>query len=197
MLDKSAGCGMSLKPIGAATGIQLLRRGTTGKAQQKRLCASSDHAYEVGILTETCRTELQRVLAHDEESSFVAVSRNWTTHARAGHMTLLRNGHSLLRARCHLRVTSSARVPLALVLRLLLLTMERRCEGRSLLAVLLLHMRREALMRTGGLHHVRTRAWRASVPVRTRALLRHVWHLRLSVWRHGRVSLVLLRHESV
>jgi len=86
------------------------------------------------------------------------VSRDWTTHAGAWHMTLL-CGHSLLRARCHLWVATSARVPLTLVLRLLLLAMERRREVRSLLAVLLLHMRRKALVRTGGLHHVRTRTW--------------------------------------
>ena len=110
-------------------------------------------------------------------------------------MALLR-WHSLLRARCHLRIAAGARVPLALVLRLLLLAMEWRCEGRSLLAVLLLHVRRKALVGTRGLHHVRTRTWRASVPVGTRTLLRHVWHLRLGVWRHRRVSLVLRGHET-
>ena len=110
-------------------------------------------------------------------------------------MALLR-WHGLLRARCHLWVATGARVPLTLVLRLLLLAMERRCEGRSLLAVLLLHMRRKSLVRTRGLHHVRTRTWLTSVPVGTRTLLRHVWHLRLGVWRHRRVSLVLRGHET-
>lgn len=73
-------------------------------------------------------------------------------------MTLLR-GHGLLRARCHLWVATGARVPLTLMLRLLLLAMEGRREGRSLLAVLLLHVWCKALMRTGGLHHVRARTW--------------------------------------
>jgi hypothetical protein len=125
------------------------------------------------------------------------MSRHWTTHAGAGHMTLLCNRHGLLRARRHLWVPTGAGVPLTLVLRLLLLAMEWWCEGRSLLAVLLLHMRCKALMRTRGLHHVRTRTRRAGIPVRTGALLGHMWHLRLSVWRHRRVALVLLRHESV
>jgi hypothetical protein len=125
------------------------------------------------------------------------MSGNCTTHTGARHMALLCNRHGLLRARCHLWVATSARVPLALVLRLLLLTMEWWCKGRSLLAVLLLHVRRKALVRTRSLHHVRTRARRAGVPVRTGALLRHVWHLRLGVWRHRRVSLVLLRHEPI
>jgi len=137
------------------------------------------------------------MLAQDEACSFVAVSGHWTTHAGARHMALLCNRHGLLRARCHLWVATSARVPLTLVLRLLLLTMEWWCEGRSLLAVLLLHVRRKALMRTRGLHHVWTRTRRAGVPVRTGALLSHVWHLRLGVWRHRRVSLVLLRHEPI
>ena len=105
------------------------------------------------MLTETLRIRPQRVLAQDQVGSFVAVSRHWTTHTGARHMTLLR-GHSLLRARCHLWVATGARVPLTLVLRLLLLAMEWRCEGRSLLAVLLLHVWREALVRTRGLHHV-------------------------------------------
>lgn len=109
-------------------------------------------------------------------------------------MALLR-WHSLLRARCHLWVATGARVPLTLVLRLLLLAMERWYERRSLLAMLLLHVRCKALVRTGGLHHVRTRTWRTSVPVGARTLLRHVWHLRLGVWRHRGVSLVLRRHE--
>ena len=94
-------------------------------------------------------------------------------------------------------VAAGARVPLTLVLRLLLLAVERRCEGRSLLAVLLLHVRRKALVRTGGLHHMRARTWRTSVPIGARTLLRHVWHLRLGVWRHRRVALVLWRHEAV
>ena len=88
------------------------------------------------------------------------MSRHWTSHARAWHMALLlRNGHGLLRARCHLWVAAGARVPLTLVLRLLLLTMEWRREGRSLLTVLLLHVWRKALVGTGGLHHVRARTW--------------------------------------
>ena len=93
------------------------------------------------MLAETHRIWPQQVLAQNQIGSFVAVSRHWTTHTGARHMTLLR-GHSLLRARCHLWVATGARVPLTLVLRLLLLAMEWRCEGRSLLAVLLLHMRR-------------------------------------------------------
>jgi hypothetical protein len=111
---------------------------------------------------------------------------------------LLRNGHGLLRARGHLWVAtaSSTRVPLTLVLRLLLLAVEWRYERRSLLAVLLLHMRREALVGAGGLHHVRTGAWRSIVPVRSCALLRHVWHLGLGVRRHGRIALVLWWHEA-
>jgi hypothetical protein len=94
----------------------------------------------------------------DQAGSFVAMSRHWTAHAGARHMTLLR-GHGLLRARSHLWIATSARVPLTLVLRLLLLAMEWRREVRSLLAVLLLHVRREALMGTRGLHHVWTRTW--------------------------------------
>jgi hypothetical protein len=152
--------------------------------------------FEGGTLTETHRIWPQRVLAQDQIGSFVAVPRDRTAHTGARHMTLLR-GHSLLRARCHLWVATGARVPLTLVLGLLLLSVEWRCEGRSLLAVLLLHVRRKALVRTGGLHHVRARTWRTSVPIRACALLRHVWHLRLGVRRHGRVSLVLRRHESI
>ena len=110
-------------------------------------------------------------------------------------MALLR-WHSLLRARCHLWVATGARVPLTLVLRLLLLAVEWRCERRSLLTVLLLHVRRKALVRTRGLHHVRTRTWRTSVSVGARTLLRHVWHLRLGVRWHRGVSLVLRRHET-
>lgn len=135
------------------------------------------------------------MLAQDQAGSFVAVSRHWTTHTGARHMALLR-WHGLLRARCHLWVATGARVPLTLVLRLLLLSMKWRCEGRSLLTVLLLHVRRKALVRTRGLHHVRARTWRTSVPVGACTLLRHVWHLRLGVWRHGGVSLILRRHES-
>jgi hypothetical protein len=167
--------------------------------RKQRSCASSDDDSEVKTLTGTSLTELPRMLAQYQALSFVAVSCHRTTHARAGHMALLlRNGHSLLRARGHLGVSTatSARVPLTLVLRLLLLAVERRCERRSLLAVLLLHVRCEALVGARGLHHVRTGAGRSIVSVRPCALLRHVCHLRLGVRRHGRVALVLWGHET-
>lgn len=64
--------------------------------------------------------------------------------------------HSLLSARGHLRVSAVARVPRYLLL--CLLTVERRCEWRTL-AVLMLHVRRKALVRARRRHHVRTRAW--------------------------------------
>jgi hypothetical protein len=105
------------------------------------------------MLTETLRIRPQRELAQDQVGSFVAVSRHWTTHTGAWHMALLR-WHGLLRARCHLWVATGARVPLTLVLRLLLLAMEWWREGRSLLAVLLLHVRSKSLVGTRGLHHV-------------------------------------------
>lgn len=73
-------------------------------------------------------------------------------------MALLR-WHCLLRARSHLWVATGARVPLTLMLRLLLLAVEWRRERWSLLTVLLLHVRRKALMGTGSLHHVRARTW--------------------------------------
>jgi hypothetical protein len=123
---------------------------------------------------------------------------HWTTHARARNVALLlllHSRHGLLRARGHLRVATIARMPLALMLRLLLLAMERRHEWRPLLAVLLLHVWRKALVRTGSLHHVCPRTWRSSVAVGPCSLLRNVWHLRLGVWRHRRIALVLRRHE--
>jgi hypothetical protein len=162
--------------------------------------ASSDDASEVETLIETALTELPRVLAQHQALSFVAMSCHRTTHARARHMALLlRNWHSLLRARGHLWVSAAtgARVPLTLVLRLLLLAVEWRCKRRSLLAVLLLHVRCVALVGARGLHHVRTRTWRSSVSVGSCALLRHVWHLGLGMRRHGRVALILRWHESI
>lgn len=197
MLDNAAEYAMPPTRKGVATGIQLLWRGNAGKSLLKGPCASVDRAYEVETLTETYLIEPRWVLARDQAGSFVAMSRHWTTHTRARHMALLlRNGHGLLRARCHLWVATGARVPLARVLRLLLLAMELWRERGSLLAMLLLHVWRVALVGTGGLHHVRAGAWRSIESVGTRSLLRHVRHLGLRVWRHRRVSLVLWRHES-
>jgi hypothetical protein len=75
------------------------------------------------------------------------MGRSLSTHARAGHMTLrlLCRRHGLLGAGSHLHKASIARVPLSL-LRLLLLAVERRGERRSMLAMLLLHVRCEALV---------------------------------------------------
>jgi len=109
-------------------------------------------------------------------------------------LRLLRRRHGLLGAWGHLHKASIARVPLSLMR--LLLAVERWGELRSMLAMLLLHVRRETLVRTRVCHHVRARARRSSVAVRTCALLGHVWHLRLCLWRHGRVALVLRRHEA-
>lgn len=107
---------------------------------------------------------------------------------------LLSGRHGLLRAWRHLRVATSARVPLAL----LLLPVERRRELRRLrlLAVLVLHVWRKALVRARVRHHVRARARRSSVAIQSRTLLRHVRHVRLCVRRHRRVALVLRRHEA-
>lgn len=77
----------------------------------------------------------------------------------------------------------------------LLLTMEGWRERRAL-AVLVLHVRCEALVRAGVRHHVRPRARRPSIAVRTCALLRHVREMRLSVRWHRGVALVLWRHET-
>jgi len=197
MVDSAAGYAIPPNPLGIVLRIQLPKRCNVGRTRPQRSYISSDHALEVKTLTKICLIEPPRVLAQNPTGSFIAMSCHGTTHARARHMTLLlRSGHSLLRTRGHLRVAASARMSLTLVLRLLLLAVERGCERRPLLAVLLLHMWREALMRARGLHHVRTRTWRSSVPVRSCALLGHVLHLRLSVWRHRRIALVLRGHES-
>lgn len=167
-----------------------------GMWQPERSCASTDRAYEVGTLTETYLSEPLQLLTQKRAGSFITMPSYWTTHARARYMALLlRNRHGLLRARCHLWIAARTRVPLTLLLTLLL-AVERWYEGRSVLAVLLLHLRSISLVRARGLHHVRTRAWRPSVSVGTCALLRHVWHLGLGMRRHGRVTLVLRWHET-
>ena len=125
----------------------------------------------------------------------IALSDCLRIHAGARHvgLRLLCRRHCLLRTWRHLRVRASARVPLALLLRLL--TVEGWHEGRAL-AVLVLHVRREPLVRTRVRHHVRAWSRRTSVAVGSCALLRHVREVRLGVRRHRRIALVLGRHET-
>lgn len=112
---------------------------------------------------------------------------SWTAHARARYMALrlLSGRHGLLRARSHLRVPAIAWMSLALLLGMLLLALELWGKlRRAMLAVLLLHMRCEALVGTGSRHQMRARAGRPSISVRASTLLRHVLHLRLGMRRH-------------
>lgn len=70
-------------------------------------------------------------------------------------LRLLRRRHGLLGAWSHLHEASIARVPLSLLR--LLLAVERRGERRTMLTVLLLHVRCVSLVRARVRHHVRAR----------------------------------------
>lgn len=118
------------------------------------------------------------VVACDPSLALVALW--WSTHARA---TVVRN--SVLLSWCHMRKAARHR---SLLLEVVRMGLSRRGSKVRLHG----HAWLEALVRAARLHH-----WwsRAVVIVCSRAVLLHVRHMWLSMWRHWRI--VLIRHGSV